>query len=290
MAVTYRALRVEELPVAVDVFLAGLNAYTGRHGLPAPTAYTPASVEPLYRHLFETGIFDVAEVDGRITTICSAIVRDSLWFLSMFWALPAARLKGVGRPLLTRVYEEGRRRGATHFATWSSQDFGAMGTYLKLGLNPGGPIFTFAGAPKRLPEVPADLSLHALEEATAQCVDESVRGVARPRDHAYFNAQGARGLEVHRGRRLLGYFYVNHGAIGPCAWLQPDDGAPLLAAALREAVLEAPEVKLITLGINQAALGVALAAGLSLVGAAQWLRSEAFGAFEQYVPSGPGVF
>lgn len=289
MGVTYRRVREEEIPATIDLFLTALTDYTRRHGLAAPS-YTPADITPLYQHLFSTGIFEVAEERGRIVTICSAIVRDDLWFLSMFWALPELRGRGIGRPLLERVFAEGKRRGATRFSTWSSLDSTAVSTYLKLGMFPGGPILTFTGAPKQLPAPSAAVRLAPFEADVADRIDRAVRGATRPVDHAYFAAQGARGFQVDAGRGPIGYFYVKGGVIGPAAWLEPEHGRAVLSHALAQASASDAEIKLIALGVNETALRVALECGLRLTGSAQWLRSEPFGEPDRYVPSGPGLF
>jgi GNAT superfamily N-acetyltransferase len=289
MSVVYRAIREHELGLAVDLFLSGLERYAARKGLPPPTSYTPESIAPVYRHLFETGIFEVAERDGRIVTICAGIMRGDVWFLSMFWARPDCIQQGIGRPLLDRVFDAARERGARVFATWSSMDFTALASYMKLGLLPGGPIFTFAGA-ARAPETKPGLSARALSPSVASDIDRVVRGAARPEDHDYFIARGARGFEVYDRDRLLGYFYLNAGVIGPAAWLEPEDGAALLGCALREAAAQSADVKLMFIGTNETALRVALESGLRLVGTAHWLRSAEFGKLDQYLASGPAVF
>jgi len=290
MATVYRALRDDEISEAVEVFLAGLGQYAVRMSLPAPTAYTPAAVQPLYRHLFDTGIFEVAEQDGRLVTVCAAVLRDDLCFLSMFWTRPECLQRGLGKPLLERVFEQARRRGARRFATWSSLDFAAVGTYLKLGLLPGGPIFTFEGPLKQPIEPPAAVQVRELEPTTAATVDGVVRAARRPIDHPYFIARGARGFQTEGAHGVTGYFYVNAGVIGPAAWLHPGDGESVLACALREAASDAPRVKLMFLGTNGPALRAAAAHGLRLVGTAHWLRSAPFGKLDQYLPSGPAVF
>jgi len=290
MSLVYRSLRETEVPEAVGVFLAGLTDYTRRHGLPAPLAYTPSAVQPLYQHLFTTGIFEVAEEAGRLVTIASGIVRDSLFFLSMFWSLPEYRERGIGKPLLRRVHEEASRRGAISSATWSSLEFAAMGTYLKLGMLPRGPILTFAGAPTRIPVATTDVRIRPLEAATACQVDRTVRGTARPVDHAYFSASGARGFECLSGKELAGYFYVKGGVIGPAAWTDDAHGDTVLSAAFTEARTGSPEIKLIVLSSNEAALRAAVGAELKIVGSAHWFTSAPFGALDRYVPSGPGVF
>src|SRR5689334_15781112 len=83
-----RPATLGDLEAATDVFITSLDDLVQRKGL-LPSTFTRASVLPVYTHIWRTGIFEVAEEDGRIVSICHAIVRDELWFLSGFWTLPA---------------------------------------------------------------------------------------------------------------------------------------------------------------------------------------------------------
>ena len=167
MTLNYRGLLRTEIPIAVDVFLIGVRELAQSRGLPAPSNYTRESVTPAYEHLFETGIFEVAELDGHIVGFAAAIVRDSIWFLAMFWVLPEHKLRGIGRPLLERVQKLGAEQGATILATWSSIDFAAVASYLKLGLLPGCQIFTFTGALSKPPTVHSEADRASLDLAQA---------------------------------------------------------------------------------------------------------------------------
>jgi GNAT superfamily N-acetyltransferase len=287
---TYRSLRREEIPIAVEVFLVSLTELAKNHGLPPPTNFGRASVEALYEHLFETGIFEVAELDGQLVGIAAGIVRDELWFLSMFWLLPEHKLRGIGQPLLERVLELAKAAGATKCATWSSLDFTAVALYLKHGMLPGGPIFTFAGPILHAPELDPNARVSTLDETHACAIDHIVRGTPRALDHAFWRARGVPGFQVEVSGRTLGYFYSDKGVIGPAAWLSDEDGPLLVASALAQARTQAPEVKLIALGLNRTSVRAATAAGLRLISASHFLHSESFGKLEQYLPSGPGLF
>ena len=260
------------------------------HGLPAPTGYTRASVEPTYEYLRRSGLFEVAVLDGKIVGIAAAIVRDSIWFLAMFWVLPEYKQRGLGRPLLERVRELGVTCGAKVFCTWSSIDFAAVASYLKLGLLPGGPIFTFSGRLAQLPKLSPAIRSAPLEAAHAHAIDHIVRGTPRSQDHAFLAASGARGVQLQIAGKIAGYYYVQGGVIGPAAWLDESQGQAVLECALRDASIQTGMVKLVALGLNETAVRLASAHGLRLVGASHWLRSEPFGRLNCYVPSGPALF
>jgi len=286
----YRRLRREEVPAAADVFLVSLAELAQAHGLPAPVSYTRASVVPAYEHLFETGIFEVAEVDGKIVGIAAAIVRDAIWFLAMFWVLPEYKLQGIGRPLLERVQRLGDERGASVHCVWSSVDFAAIASYLKLEMMPAGPILTFSGPLENPPVGQPEARLNELDAEQASAIDRIVRGTARELDHAFFRRRAMSGYQLEIEQRVAGYFYVKDGAIGPAAWLAPAHGDALMSHALQQASRQASAVKLVALGSNQTAIRHATRAGLRLVSASHFLSSAAFGKLDCYLPFGPALF
>lgn len=290
MTIVYRAARREDIPEAAELFILAVSELARRHGL-QPAPFLQPAVEALYTHLFETGIFHVAEANGRVVAICCGVVREELWFLSMFWVLPDQRVSGLGRPLLEQVTAEARARGAQTLSTWSSIDFVAVASYLRLGMMPAGPVLTFSGECTNLPAEPPGLEAKELEPSVASAIDALVRGTPRPVDHAFFRAREGSARQLERAGKPIGYFYASQGVIGPAAWLEPEDATLVLAAALREASEQQNgKVRLMIPGVNQAALAAALAAGLKLNGAAHFMTSGAFGRLEQYLPSGPGLF
>jgi GNAT superfamily N-acetyltransferase len=287
--VTRRPATPADIPEATTLFLASVIDLAARYGLATP-AFTAASIEPVYRHIQRTGIFEVAAMDGRIVAIAHAIVRDHLWFLSGLWVLPGLQRQGLGGPLLASVRAGAERRGATVGFTWSSVDFTAMAAYMKLGLLPGYPVLTFAGAPAALPPRSAAHEEAPLTLATAADIDAEVRGTRREVDHAFWLEGPAAGRAVLAKGRPAGYFYASGGVIGPAAWLDPAHATAVLAAALHAARAQAPAVRIAVPGINHTAVRLALSAGLKLSAFSHFLRTADLGKMEQYVPSGPSLF
>jgi GNAT superfamily N-acetyltransferase len=285
---THRPATDADISEAAGLFLTSVTDLSRRYGLAEPP-FTVASIEPVYRHILRTGIFDVAELDGRMVAICHAIVRGDQWFLSGFWALPGLQRKGVGGPLLRRVWAEGERRGAKLQFTWSSVDFTAMATYMKLGMLPGYQVLTFTGAPS-LPEPSAAHDEAALDVSAAADIDAEVRGIRREVDHAHWLEGPGAGRLVLRGGRPAGYYHTSRGVIGPAAWLDASDAEGVLGLALREAQRKASEVRIAIPGKNHTAVRAALAAGLRLVAFSHLLCTAEPGRMDHYVPSGPSLF
>jgi len=144
--VLYRPAREDDVPAAADVYRESVADMFVRHGIAQPTPPRDVAIAA-FGHVFRTGVFHVAEVDGRIDGIASAVVRDKLWFLSTFWVRPGVQQRGVGTPLLDRVWDDGVRAGATTFFTYASVDRTATSMYLRRGMVPGWQILVFAGEP-----------------------------------------------------------------------------------------------------------------------------------------------
>jgi GNAT superfamily N-acetyltransferase len=288
--VQYRPVREAEMPEAVELFLATVADLNRRWNLDWPLP-PRQYVEKIYEYVRRTGIFQVAEVDGRIGAICHAIVRDHLWFLSGFWTQPRLQGQKIGRPLLKRVWDEGARRGATLFFTWSSIDLQAIASYMKMGMLPGYQLLNFTGAPRCSDETHSGYETQPLDLEAALLIDKRIRETEREVDHHFWLSEmKAEGRQLVRAGRVVGYYYLNKGTIGPGAWLEDEDAGALLGSACREASRESEQIRLIVPGINHRAVRFALEAQLKLSGYGHLLTTASFGQLEKYLTSGPSLF
>ena len=259
-------------------------------GPPPPRSYMESS----WRHLLASGIFRIAERDGRAVAVCNAIVRDRLWFLSGFWTLPECQGRGVGKRLLREVWQEGERQGARVFFVWSSWDQRAVANYLRAGMLPGYQMLNFWGraGDLRLPHQPDGYTTEPLTVEAAASIDEAVRATRREVDHRFWlDERGARGrLVTGRDGRPAGYYYLEGDAVAPAAWAEDADAEAVLALAFREAAERAGSVSLRVPGINHAAIRFALGAGARYVSYAHFFTTAPFGRLERYLASGPVLF
>lgn len=291
--IIYRSAVEADIPATLDLFLESVADLYRRHNLEAPLPPRP-SIEVAYRHIFRTGIFSVAETDGRLQAICHAIVRDELWFLSGFWARPELQARGVGGKLLRDVWREGAEAGAKKFFVWSSSDETAMASYLKSGMLPGYPVFSFNGtraALHKLPRAPHGYESEALSFETACDIDGEIRETRRETDHRHWLSEvKLEGRQVRRAGRLAGYYYFRGESIGPVAWLEREDAEAVMTLACREAIAQADAVSLRVPGINHDAIRFALAGGFRLYATAHLFTTAPIGRMEQYLASGPSLF
>jgi GNAT superfamily N-acetyltransferase len=288
--IQYRPARPEDVPEMADLFLEAVSNMYARNNITAAVPPRPAVLLG-YEHVRSTGIFHVAELEGRIVAIAGAVVRDHLWYLSAFWARPDLRGRGIGMPLLRRVWDAGQQAGATIFFTWSSVDSAAMASYMKLGMVPGYPILLFEGASRKLPRVASAYKVEALEKSHAMDLDQEMRGTRRPADHElWLDRLGLQGRQVLRDGKVVGYYYLGKGNIGPVAWNKPGDGEALLTLACQESSAIVPQIRLAVPGINHSALRFAFDSGLRLTSFAHFLTTAPFGRIEGYLPWGPGLY
>jgi GNAT superfamily N-acetyltransferase len=288
VTVRNRDAQEDDVEPALDLFVGTLRDMLARNGVD-PGELPRDEWRYGYPHVFRTGIFRVAEEDGELVSICHAIVRGPLWFLSGFWTRPDRQKVGVGGRLLREVWEEGRARGAATFFTWSSIDLTAMASYLRRGMLPGYPILSFAGEPVRATPVASDVAPLTLEISSE--LDRDVIGTAREVDHVFWSSEPGRiGRAVFRSGQAIGYYYVRSGAIGPAAWTSSADADAVLGAALTDALAQSQVVRLRALGANHDTIRFALANGMRLGGYSHLLTTASFGHLERYAPSGPTLF
>ncbi|MDT4968146.1 MAG: hypothetical protein QOJ64_2883 [Acidobacteriota bacterium] len=290
MNFSIRPAAENDLAEAVELFLTTVADLRDRLNLKWPL---PPSeyVRKVYGHIHRSGIFYVAEIDGKLGSICHAVVRDQLWFLSGFWTLPHLQGRKIGLPLLKRVWDEGVKAGANIFFTWSSTDLQAMAIYMKFGMMPGYQTLTFAGSPNRPLVKPNGYESEMLDPISAMQIDHKIRATRRELDHEFWRSEmKAEGRQVSRAGRVVGYYYLDGGTIGPAAWLEVEDAEPVMELACSDARERTEQLRLIAPGPNHAAIRFALKSGLKLGAYSHLLTTEPFGEMDKYLASGPSLF
>ena len=97
METRYREACPEDIPEMVDLFFEAVTDMLARNGVAGSVPPRPALLLG-YEHILSTGIFYVAELEGRIAAIAGAIVRDHIWYLAAFWARPDLQPRGSACP------------------------------------------------------------------------------------------------------------------------------------------------------------------------------------------------
>jgi GNAT superfamily N-acetyltransferase len=280
-AMIVRPMRPPDVDAAFQVSVAAFDDLARRTGQPEDT---PASVafgrlrvgRPLRT---DPGGSWVAEDDGRIVGVATAVVREGVWGLSLLVVRPEAQSAGAGRELLARAFAYGE--GVRGRIILASSDTRALRSYARLGLDLH-PAITARGRacaePVAVvrPGTGEDLPL-------TEAVDRAVRGAAHGEDILALVESGGRLLVLPE----RGYAVVRGGAVRLLAAFDDESAATLLrgcfAATDGE---EESSVRWIT-SAQQWAIVPCVEAGLELVGegGAVFLGGDV-GPFAPYLPSG----
>ncbi len=310
----YRHVTPDELETCAHVWRRAIDDYIVRIGQPA----LPEEVGPLvrlYRHLQSTDpdrfVAAVRETsDGNeIVGFGAAVVRESLWYLSMLFVLPKMQGAGIGRALLDHIGPRDADgitfRGT---ATDSAQPI-SNALYASLGIVPRIPLLNLIGTPSSLDafgELPAGVQAIPFDELAAgppggdghrrlaEAVDDLDRellGAAHPIDHRWLRTESRRGwLYIGPDGHVLGYGYASElGRVGPVAVRDADLQAPVIGHLL--GALQPRGAHAIWLpGSADRAVVAALATGLRLEAFPLLLCwDRPFGDWSRYVPISPGL-
>ena len=286
---TVRQALAQDVGAAAAVYVAALADMQKRLGhFQSFMSYESACVS--YQHIFDTGVFQVAEIQGKTVGVCDGIIREGMFFLSGFWVLPEFQGRGIGGQLLAQVWERASGPDILTHSVWSSPDPSACAQYLRLGMLPGFPLFRFSV--KLQPyTVPDGYTICDLDEQAAGLIDALVRSTPRIVDHQYFSRQkGVRSCLVKYLEEPAGYCYADDTSIGPVAWLSDVHAETVFKIALSSPEKDAGERQLNVPGCNHNALKYVAARRGKLSSLSNFLSTRPFGKLDQYIPSGPLLF
>jgi len=257
-----RPATADDLEACARIWYDSISDYLVRLNQP-DWPFEPRAITALYRHLQATDPdrFLVAvrsdPTEGapggeRIVAFVSALVRGSLWFLSMLFVLPEEQATGIGRQLLERVLPDPDSGLALGTATDSAQPI-SNALYSRYGMVPRMPLLELTGMlrrPESLPDLPDGVSVTTFERIVAGSaagaghrelativngLDRGTLGFEHPQDHAWLRTSERRGfLYRSAGGAVVGYGYTSEvGRVGPVAVADPALMAPVLGHLLR---------------------------------------------------------
>ena len=318
--VTFRPADPADLGDCATIWRTAINDYIGRLG----QADIPPEVHPvtrLFTHLQatdperfvvatvpqESGRDGASAADDRIVAFGSAVVRESLWYLSMLFVLPEFQGAGLGRDLLARLLPADTSM-ARATATDSVQPI-SNAIYATIGLVPRMPLLSLIGLPRR-PEAfgelpsgvvplpfdelaagPPDGVGHRLLVDAIDTLDRELLGAAHPADHRFLRSESRHGW-LYRGPdgTPVGYGYAGEaGRLGPVAVRDEALLGPVLGH-LTSAVQPRGAFALWVGGAADRAVVPALRAGFRLDQfpvLVCWDRP--FADFSRYLPISPGL-
>jgi GNAT superfamily N-acetyltransferase len=241
------------------------------------------------------GYFCAVE-EGRIRGMVSALVRGRLWYLSMFFVLPGAQGRGVGRALLERALAYGEARGAQVRFTWATLDPRAQARYVMAGMAPRWPIYRLDGDAASVARLKAQVGLGPQEgelpcdPAAAEKLMAEVLGDGRAEDLAHWRGDSGAAVAIERGGEIAGFAYRRGQRIGPAAGHDETALLRAVAAAAVAGVGSGGGVTMRVPGACASLLQALVGCGFRIGSPTLFMASRLFGRPELYLPSGPILY
>jgi GNAT superfamily N-acetyltransferase len=226
-----------------DVFRRSLFDLLRRQGYRRPDQPDPdldaqwPAYTPIFSHLAATHAeWWVAERDdGALIGYARSIERAGLVELTEFFVAADARVSGVGRTLLERVFPLGM---GTHRSIIATLDAPAVALYLRFGVSHQSTALDVSGAPQPV-ELPGGYETAPATVEEILAMEEAILGHARRPDVEFMLADRP-GVVLRRAGRPVAYALLPsaHGYAGPVGALDPAD-LPAALAVLEQAAHEA---------------------------------------------------
>jgi len=231
-------------------------------------------IGPYVHHLVERHRTLVSERDGGVVAFGSVVDTGRARMLADLFVEPERLGTGLGRPLLTALFEDAPVR-----ATFASSDPRALPLYVRAGMTPLWICLYLEGAAEQLPPVDPSLAARDATPAELAALEADWTGASRPDDHAYWadqpqadpfvveDADGPVASGYGRAKQATPTRALNRLLVRPGA----DPVPPILAGLARAA--RGGRVQACLLGPNPA-LPILLDAGYHVVDRDQFLSSD----------------
>ena len=231
-------------------------------------------IGPYLRHFIERHRSLVTELDGGVVAYGSVLDTGMARMLSDLFVEPGRLGQGLGRSLLTALFEDAPVR-----ATFASSDPRALPVYVRAGMTPLWLCLYLEGDAEQLPPIAPTLTVWDATPDELAILEETWTGAARLVDHGFWasqtradpflvkDAEGPVAFGYGRARQVTASRALNRLLIRPGA----DPVPPILAGLARAA--RGGRVQACLLGPNPA-LPLLLGAGFHVVDHDQFLSSD----------------
>ncbi|HXH83835.1 MAG TPA: GNAT family N-acetyltransferase [Candidatus Tectomicrobia bacterium] len=266
----------------------------------APVGGARDDVAPELLHLLRTDpdLAWIAEGVGGPLGYALGAVRDGLCTVSHLFVDPEAHERDIGQELLRRLLAAADSRGAARRWVVASSSLAAHALYLRAGMYDRATLYPLQGPVRALLTLPEPPSQARVKRPTLcdgwlhrlNALDRTVRGAARPEDHAFFLESPDAHCEAFADEAgdLSGYvYYWDDGHIGPAAATEPELVPSLLriaGSALDRSGVDA--VTLLVPSLSTVALSALMERRFVIRRLNTLMSSAVWGALDRYLPSG----
>ena len=292
-----RKVRPEEIEEVWRVHVAASNDLMVRRGRPAARpADAPVASDARAGLASDPDGYFCAVEDGRIRGMVSALVRGPVWYLSMFFVLPADQGRGLGRALLERALAYGEARGVEVLCTLATLDPRAQARYVMAGMAPRWPIYRLDGDVTAVARLKARVGLDPrarelpCDPGAAENLTAEVFGHARADDLAHFRSDGGATVAIERGGEVAAFASRRGQRIGPAAGRDETAFLQAVAAAAASGADGGGSVTLRVPGACASLLQALVGSGFRIGNPTLFMASRLFGRPELYLPSGPILY
>lgn len=299
--ITYRHPSLNELLpacIVMDSSYRDLQARSGRK-VPDPLIFTepPAAVVHMHKTDYE-GCWGAFE-GRRMIGYGQALMRGRQWYLANLFVRSDNQNEGVGRELLRRCINYGRRRKADSFAlcTFPYNEV-ALGLYTSFGLMPRYPIFQLRNtntATSRL----SSTGLRAEEGDFRDSVlrinrlEKEIRGYARLTDLRFFSRDPEYDiLDFYHGRKWIGYSIIyKNTLIAPAGAIEPKYLTGILSESYRICIARGSKLIMVySGGSNGHVYGHLKSLGFRIDNISIFVSDKLYGDFSRYMPAHLAIF
>ena len=290
-----RKVRPDELEEVWRVHVASSHdGMVRRGGTATRPADTPVASDARAGLASDPDGYFCAVAEGQIRGMVSALVRDRVWYLSMFFVLPGDQGRGLGRALLERALAYGDARGAEIRCTLATFDPRAQARYVMAGMAPRWPIYRLDGDAAAVTRLEARAGLESRERrlpcdpGAAEKLTAEVFGHGRADDLTHWRSDASAVVAIERGGEVAAFAYRRGERVGPAAGR--DERALLQAVAAAAGAGGEGSVTVRVPGACASLLEALVSSGFRIGELAVFLASRPFGRPELYLPSGPILY
>ncbi len=141
-------------------------------------------IGPYVSHIVTHHRAMVSTIDGEVVAYGGVVDAVVAVQLADLFVEPARLGQGIGRPLLTALFE-----GTTHRTTFASDDPRALPIYARAGMSPRW-VSLYLDGPSTQIEPQPGLEVAAADPSRIAELERAWSGVFRPVDHAFWGTQG----------------------------------------------------------------------------------------------------